>query len=63
MLSKELRDSQSAIELPAREMMDNFSFVGIFQQNNSFQAGLLNIQAGQVNAATVTVGQAHVTGS
>jgi hypothetical protein len=58
MLAKELRESQTAIELPAREMMDNFSLVGIFQQNNSLQVGLINVQAGQLNAAVVTVVQA-----
>jgi len=60
MLTKELRESQAAFELPAREMMQNVALIGVFQQNNSLQVGLLNIQIGQANVAVVTVGQAQV---
>jgi hypothetical protein len=57
MLKKDVLDAQMTVELPAREMMDNFSLILLGQQNNSAQLGILNIQIGQANAAAVTVVQ------
>jgi len=57
MLSKELRETQVAIELPAREMLAffNWSNVTVAQGNFNLQAGLLNVSGGQANSATVIV--------
>lgn len=64
MLSRDVRESQTAIELPAREMMQalvfNGSIVEVNQLNANFQFGLLNINGGQTNAAAVDVTQVGV---
>ncbi len=67
MLANEVRESQVAIELPAREMMQslvlNGSLVTVNQLNANFQLGLINVNAGQANAAVVTVTQTGAAAS
>jgi hypothetical protein len=59
MLTHEIRETQTAIELPAREMMLslNWARVVTVQHNVNLQAGFLNINGGQVNSSTVVIGQ------
>ncbi len=57
MLTKDLLDAQTTVELPAREMLGVFNFANVYtqQSNVSGQLGLLNISLGQANASSVTV--------
>jgi hypothetical protein len=51
-----LLETQTIVELPAREMLGwNFTKVIVNQGNANYQFGLLNIQAGQANEAYVEV--------
>lgn len=61
MLTKDVLDAQTTLELPAREMMAWYSFnvakVSVTQTNFNVQGGLLNLQLGQQNNAAVVIGQ------
>ena len=59
MLTKDLLDAQTAVELPAREMLAFFNWANVttVQNNVNLQAGLLNINGGQLNQSTVIIGQ------
>jgi hypothetical protein len=53
---KSTLDTQTIIELPAREMLGwTFTKVIVNQGNANYQFGALNIQAGQGNYAEVVV--------
>jgi hypothetical protein len=56
MLSKTTLDTQTVVELPAREMLAvNITKIYLNQGNLNVQGGFLNIQAGQANYAGVLV--------
>jgi len=61
MLTKDVLDAQTTLELPAREMMAWVSFdvakVRVSQTNLNVQGGLLNLQLGQGNYSDVFIGQ------
>lgn len=61
MLTHEILDSQTIVELPAREMLSLFSVdyarVTILQGNANFQFGAVNLSGGQSNAAVVNIYQ------
>jgi hypothetical protein len=55
-MTKSVLDTQTVVELPAREMLGwTFTKVVVNQGNLNVQGGLLNIQLGQVNSAGVFV--------
>jgi hypothetical protein len=57
MLSHEIRETQSAIELPAREMLAAFNWASVYTRQTNFNAqlGLLNINVGQANVSSVGI--------
>ena len=58
MLSRELLETQVAVELPAREMLGhNWAAVYTRQTNANLQFGVLNIQGGQANSSVVVIAQ------
>jgi len=59
MLTKDLLDAQTAVELPAREMLAFFNWANVYTQqtNASAQLGLVNISAGQANVSGVAIVQ------
>lgn len=59
MLTHEVLETQTAVELPAREMLAlfNFSRITVAQSNLNAQYGVLNINGGQSNSAMVFVYQ------
>jgi hypothetical protein len=55
-MTKSVLETQTVVELPAREMLGwNFTKVVVNQGNLNVQGGLLNLQLGQVNAAAIEV--------
>jgi hypothetical protein len=55
-MTKSVLDSQTTVELPAREMLGwTFTKVVVNQGNLNVQGGLLNLQLGQINSAGVVV--------
>ncbi len=59
MLTHDVLETQTAVELPAREMLAlfNFSRITVAQGNLNAQYGVLNINGGQANNAFVFVYQ------
>jgi hypothetical protein len=61
MLTKDVLDAQTTLELPAREMMAWYSFdvakVSVTQTNLNVQGGFLNLNLGQLNASEVVISQ------
>ncbi len=59
MLTHDVLETQTAIELPAREMLAFFNWANVttVQSNVNLQAGLLNINGGQLNQSQVIIGQ------
>jgi hypothetical protein len=57
MLSHEIRETQFAIELPAREMLAAFNWASVYTRQTNFNAqlGLLNINVGQANVSSVGI--------
>lgn len=61
MLTKDVLDAQTTLELPAREMMAwvfiDVARVTVAQGNLNVQGGFLNLNLGQQNYAEVNIGQ------
>jgi hypothetical protein len=61
MLTHEILESQTIVELPAREMLSLYSFnyasVCVRQTNANLQIGAVNINGGQVNNSAVVIFQ------
>jgi hypothetical protein len=57
MLTKDVLEAQTTVELPAREMLAFFNFANVYtgQTNASAQLGLLNISVGQANSSGVAI--------